>query len=112
MMIIQTLLPALVLTIVIEYGVLLLLREQSKRILASSVVINIITNLLLNECLQFATDDTWYLCLLVVGECMVVALEFALCLYGLHTEGKKLFRTLLLTNLASFLVGVIYYIFF
>ena len=74
--------------------------------------VNIVSNLLLNECLQYVTDDTWYLCLLLLGECLVVALEFALCVYGIPTEGKKLFRTLLFTNLASFLAGIAYYFFF
>lgn len=100
------------LTVIIEVPLFYLLGYRRLYDCAYFAGVNIITNLLLNECLQFATDDTWYLCLLVVGESMVVALEFALCLYGLRTEGKNLFRTLLLTNMASFLVGVIYYIFF
>ena len=99
------------LTVIIEVPLFYLLGYRRLYDCAYFAGVNIITNLLLNECLQVATDDTWYLCLLVVGECMVVAVEYALCTYGLHIEGKKLFRTILLTNLASFWVGVIYYFF-
>lgn len=100
------------LTVVIEVPLFYLLGYRRLRDCLYFAVVNIITNLLLNEFLQFVTDDAWYLCLLVVGECLVVALEFTLCIYGIPTESKKLFRVILLTNLASFLSGVVYYFFF
>ena len=48
MELILILLLALVPTILIELGVLVLLREKSKKVLGASVVINILTNLPLN----------------------------------------------------------------
>lgn len=98
-----------ILTVIIEVPLFYLLGYRRFRDCAYFAVVNIVTNLLLNEFLQNITDDEWYLIMLLLGECMVIALEFALCIYGIPTEKKKLFITLLLTNLASFLVGIFYY---
>ena len=97
------------LTVIIEVPLFYLLGYRRFRDCAYFAVVNIVTNLLLNEFLQNITDDAWYLIMLLLGECMVIALEFALCIYGIPTEKKKLFITLLLTNLVSFLVGFFYY---
>ena len=97
------------LTVIIEVPLFYLLGYRRFRDCAYFAVVNIVTNLLLNEFLLTLTDNTWYLFMLLLGECMVIALEFALCIYGIPTERKKLFITLLLTNVISSLVGVFYY---
>lgn len=99
------------LTVAIEVPLFYLLGYRRLRDCIYFAGVNIVTNLLLNEFLQSIMDDTWYLFLLLLGECMVIALEFALCIYGIPTKGKKLFLTILLTNLASFLAGIVYYFF-
>ena len=99
------------LTVVIEVPLFYLLGYRRFRDCIYFAGVNIVTNLLLNEFLQSILDDTWYLFLLLLGECMVIALEFVLCVYGIPSERKKLFLTILLTNLVSFLVGVAYYFF-
>lgn len=98
-----------ILTVIIEVPLFYLLGYRRFRDCTYFAVVNIVTNLLLNEFLLTLTDDTWYLFLLLLGECIVIALEFALCIYGISTERKKLFITLLLTNVTSFLVGAVYY---
>ena len=103
MMIIQTLLPALVLTIVIEYGVLLLLREQSKRILASSVVINIITNLPLNLYILYIDDS---IVTIILGELLVILAETLWYYMLLHILSRAIVYSCL-CNVISFLMGVL-----
>ena len=66
--------------------------------------VNIVSNLLLNEFLQTA-DSTWTI--IFVGEIFVIALEFVLCSYWIETR-LKLLKTLILTNVSSFLIGLIY----
>ena len=67
-----TLSIALVATIIIEYGVLLLLGEQRQRVLLSSVVVNILTNVPLNLYLLFV-GNSWTA--IAVGEVLVVVVE-------------------------------------
>ena len=55
MTLVVVLLIALVLTILIELGVLLLLGERQKRVLCSSVVVNVLTNVPLNIILYYTT---------------------------------------------------------
>ena len=74
-------------------------------------VVNIVSNLLLNE---FLAELPWtfpYAAAVLLGEIFVVFLEYALCGYAVREKsGKRLFRVLLLTNAVSFLAGVIFFL--
>ena len=71
-------------------------------------IVNIVSNLLLNEFIGATPRNFPYSCAVLLGEIFVVLLEFALCGYAVREKGgKRLFRVLLLTNAVSFLAGVI-----
>ncbi|MBO6236149.1 MAG: hypothetical protein J6N22_05455 [Schwartzia sp.] len=74
-------------------------------------VVNIVSNLLLNEFLAETPQTFPYAAVVLLGEVFVVLLEYALCGYMVRDKGgKRLFRVLLLTNAVSFLTGVIYFL--
>lgn len=111
MMDILILLLALVPTILIELVVLLLLRERRRRVLASSVVINVITNVPLNLYV-FCIGNT--IPTLLLGEVIVVLVE-ALWYYVFVRELSRSFTYSILCNTISFLIGLfvqILYFFF
>lgn len=97
------LLIALVLTILIELGVLLLMGERKRRVLWSSVVINALTNVPLNVFLFYfeANDMT-----VIVGEVVVVAVE-SLWYYAFLRKWKKALAYGVLCNAVSFLTGLL-----
>lgn len=97
------LLIALVLTILIELGVLLLLGERQKRILWSSVMINVLTNVPLNLFLFIFGAD--YMAV-IVGEIVVVVVE-ALWYYVFLRKWKKALVYSVLCNVISFLSGLL-----
>lgn len=67
--------------------------------------VNVVTNLLLNEFLELTDAD--YQLIILPCEIVVVMLEFALCSYRFAENRKKLFYTLIFTNAASFLIGLL-----
>ena len=74
-------------------------------------VVNIVSNLLLNEFLSETPRTFPYAAAVLLGEIFVVFLEYALCGYAVRDKGgARLFRVLLLTNAVSFAVGVIYFL--
>mgnify|MGYP006873019760 CR=1 FL=1 len=97
------LLIALLLTILIELGVLLLMGERQKRVLWSSVVVNVLTNVPLNLSLFYleADDKT-----VIVGEIVVVVVE-ALWYYAFLQKLKKALVYSVLCNAVSFLSGLL-----
>ena len=103
-----TLSIALVATIIIEYGVLLLLGEQRQRVLLSSVVVNILTNVPLNLYLLFV-GNSWTA--IAVGEVLVVVVE-ALWYYWFVREWQRAWVYSLLCNAISFLLGVLFQLIF
>ena len=75
------------------------------------LVVNIVSNLLLNECLAETPRNFPYAAAVLLGEVFVVLLEYALCGYAVREKGgKRLFRVLLLTNAVSFLAGVMFFL--
>ena len=70
------LLLALVPTIMIEFVVLLLLRERRRLVLGSSVVINILTNIPLNLYIVYVDSSVMTI---IMGELLVVAVDSFLC---------------------------------
>ena len=97
------LLIALVLTILIELGVLLLLGERQKRILWLSVVVNVLTNVPLNLSLFYLEADDMTV---IVGELIVVVVE-ALWYYAALRKWKKAIVYSVLCNAISFLSGLL-----
>ena len=102
-MIITTLLLALIPTILIELFVLYLLRERRKRVLLSSVIVNIITNIPLN---LYAFYASYSLLTLLFGEAIVVLVE-ALWYYVFNKELSRSFIYSILCNAISFLTGLL-----
>ena len=94
---------ALLSTIVIECGVLLLLGEKRRRVYLLSAVVNVVTNLPLNLYLMFVRN-TWPV--LLFGEVMVVVFEAA-AYYGLVRNKRQALVYSLLCNAISFLVGAL-----
>ncbi len=73
-------------------------------------VVNIVSNLLLNEFIDATPIVLPYPCAVFCGEIFVLLLAFALCSYVVEEKkGANLSRVLLLTNAASFLAGVVYF---
>ena len=73
-------------------------------------VVNIISNLLLNEFLDATAGTLPYFAAVPLGEIFVLLLEYALCGYAVKEKsGARLFRVVLFTNAASFLEGVAYF---
>lgn len=107
------LLLALVPTILIELGVLVLLREKSKKVLWSSVAVNIFTNLPLNLYIFFVYDSVL---VILIGEILVILVE-ALWYYIFLRCWKRAFTYSILCNAISFLIGLlvellIFYLFY
>jgi hypothetical protein len=98
------LLVPLVATIVIEWGVLLLLGERRRKVLMGSVVMNVLTNLPLNLFAVYV-DEGWMT--VVVGEALVVLIE-ALCYKRLVGEWQQAWIYSLLCNAVSFLAGELF----
>jgi len=99
----MTLLLFLVPTILIEMGVLLLLRERRAKVLAASVGINTLTNVPLNITLAIVGST---LPNLFAGEMAVIGVE-ALCYRPLTGTWKQAAIYSLLCNAISFLIGLL-----
>ena len=70
-------------------------------------VVNVVTNLLLNEFL-LTTDAEFYWQIVLACEVVVVMLEFVLCTYRISDNRRKLLATITFTNAASFLTGLVF----
>ena len=103
MTILLMLLLALVPTILIELVVLLLLRERRRLVLASSVVINILTNIPLNLFVIYI--DSSFMTI-VLGELLVIVVE-ALWYYLFIRDLSRAFIYSFLCNAISFLTGLL-----
>ncbi len=90
-------------TIVIEYGVLALLGEKRRKVLLSSVVINILTNIPLNLFLLYVYGGATAI---FVGELIVIIVE-ALWYYHFVRDIKQATTYSLLCNAISFLLGLL-----
>lgn len=99
----QILFLSLVLTILIEYAVLVALRERSARILGASVVINLLTNIPLNLYVLFVSNST---AAIALGEMLVFLLE-GLWYWLFLRKLSKAFIYSFLCNAISFLTGLL-----
>ncbi|MBR1421046.1 MAG: hypothetical protein IJ575_08365 [Selenomonadaceae bacterium] len=91
------------LTAAIETPLFFLFGFKKFRYLIFFAGINIVSNLLLNGFLDQIDFEWW---ILIVSEIFVVILEFSLCTYFIEPS-RKLFRTIVATNLASLILGLI-----
>ena len=103
------LMDAALATAVIETPIFWLCGYRRRAEVAWFFVVNIVSNLLLNEFIDATPRDFPYPAAVLLGEIFVVLLEFALCDYVVRENRGRLFRVLLLTNAASFLAGVVYF---
>jgi len=97
------LLIALTLTILIEFGVLWLLMERRRKVLALSVVINVLTNVPLNLVVMHVGYSTM---MVLIGELLVFIVE-ALWYLIFIRDVRKAFIYSLLCNAVSFLIGLL-----
>ena len=93
-------------TIIIELGVLLLLGETRRRVLWSSVVVNVLTNVPLNLFLLYVNDSWTALC---VGEMLVVVVE-AVGYWWFVREMQRALVYSILCNAISMLLGMLFLI--
>ena len=102
-MILQTLLLALISTILIEFVVLWLLRERRRLVLASPVVINILTNVPLNLFVIYVDSSVKTI---ILGELLVVVIEALWYFLFLHNLSRAFIYSFL-CNAISFLIGLL-----
>ena len=69
---VMQLLAALILTILIEYGVLWMLLERRKKVLLSSIAVNVLTNVPLNLYVMLVNDSMGDI---LIGEAVVFLVE-------------------------------------
>ena len=96
-------LSALLLTISVELGMLLLMGEKRKDVLMGAIVINILTNVPLNYFLLTYGNSTGRL---IVGELIVLLVE-ALWYFLFVHQWRKAAIYSLICNATSFLVGIL-----
>ena len=99
------------LTVLIEVPLFFFCGYRKPKELAGFAVVNIISNLLLNEFLeQMPSSGFWIE--VILGEIAVILLEFCLCCYFIQGDRKKLFKTLALVNVCSVVLGEILFWFY
>ena len=97
-------------TILIEVPLFYFCGYREKRQLLYFAGVNLVSNLLLNGFLETVYDS--YELAVLAGEVAVVLLEFCLCCYFVKENRKKLFKTVVLTNIVSCLAGIVYFYLF
>lgn len=98
-----TILPPLISTIVIEYGVLRFLGEIRRKVLWSSVVVNILTNVPLN---LWVMDYDYDWGMILIGELVVIVVEMLWYYFFVKALGRA-FVYSFLCNAISFLTGLL-----
>jgi hypothetical protein len=100
---------ALILTILIEVGVARLFGLKEKKELLTVVLVNVITNPLLNYLIlvnaYFHLIGQSQILILII-EALVVLVEWRILVWALSQRAKKMFLLSLVMNACSFLVGL------
>jgi len=104
-MIWDILLTAYLPTVLIELGVLLLLRERRKKVLLSSIVVNALTNIPLNLYLIDCSTDWWTD--VIIGEAIVIIVEMLWYCYFVK-DLKQAAIYSVLCNAVSCLLGLLF----
>ena len=107
----DTFITTALMTVLIEVPLFYFCGYRKLKELAGFAIVNIISNLLLNEFLEQDPLDSYWLAV-VLGEIAVVLLEYCLCCYFIKGDRKKLFKTLVLVNACSVVVGLIMFWFY
>lgn len=94
------------LTILIETPIFFCCGYKKLTQLISFILINYVSNTLLNDALPAYTPELLYWAKLILGELLVIALEYAVMLHIVNDDKKKLLRTIGITNLTSVIVGL------
>ena len=100
----DTFIMTALITVLIEVPLFYFCGYRKPKELAGFAVVNIISNLLLNEFLEQDPLDWYWLA--------VVLLEFCLCCYFIKGDRKKLFKTLVLVNVCSVAAGLLLFWFY
>ena len=100
----EEILIPLIATIVIELGVLRFLGEKSRRVLWSSVVVNILTNVPLN---LLVVDNDYDWGVILIGEVIVILVETLWYYFFVKAWGRATVYGFL-CNVISFLSGVLF----
>lgn len=98
---IANLLIALIPTILIELGVLRLLLERRRKVLLSSIAVNVLTNIPLNLYVHYIDDSISHI---LVGEVIVFLVEAVWYFCFTHSIRQACIYSLL-CNAISFLIG-------
>lgn len=98
------LLAALVFTILIEYGVLWMLLERRKKVLLSSIVVNVLTNVPLNLYVLLVNDS---MIDILIGEAVVFLVE-AVWYWFFTCNLRQAVIYSFLCNAISFLIGLLF----
>ena len=99
---------ALILTLIIENGMLFILGYKNYRIYVFSIIINTVTNLALNYFLLNYPFQTYlfYATICIVLESLIVLIEG--CFYLIYFKSfKNAIKISFILNLTSFLIGLI-----
>lgn len=97
----------LLLTLVIEIGVLVLFKEKRKSVYIGCILMNILTNVMLNYLLLYVSKNSQtYITIYIVGEILVFLIEW-LIYYILIKQVKISFYYSFYCNLISLTLGII-----
>ena len=105
---IAKLMIALVPTILIELGVLWLLLERRKKVLLSSIAVNVLTNIPLNLYVLLVGDSMGEI---LIGEVLVFLVEAVWYWFFTRSLRQALIYSFL-CNAISFLIGTLFQIFY
>jgi len=101
-------LVALVLTILIEVAVAVVLGYRKKLEIATVVLVNIITNTILNYFL-YASEHFKIIVvntvMITILEAIIILVEWQLLRFALRQDSKKLFILSFAMNISSYLIG-------
>jgi hypothetical protein len=109
-MFVNNLIVALVLTVVLEVLIAILFNYRKKSEISIIVLINIITNPLLNYLLAVNNYFNWLsinIFILILLEIIVVMVEWLFLRYAIRKNSKKLFLLSVVMNATSFIVGLL-----
>ncbi|MCQ2372798.1 MAG: hypothetical protein MJ050_01835 [Phascolarctobacterium sp.] len=95
------------LTIGIELPIFWVCGYRKLSLLCYFVLANFTSNILLNETLPAYDASLSYWLQLLIGELLVVLLEYTLMRYAINYEKQKLFTVICITNIISLGIGLV-----
>lgn len=100
----------LILTLLVETVIYVFLKPKSLRLLATVVLLNLILNPLMNLFLARMSNPFTYNRLLWLFEVITVVIEATVIIFIVKTSKKKTFLFAIMSNLGSFLMGVVLFV--